>query len=50
MSVLSRVHERVGDGFIDRQGIIRHRLVVGPIETVPGAAALAAHCDEALPA
>ncbi len=36
------------------QGIIRHRLVVGPIETVPGAAALAAltrvHCDEALPA
>jgi peroxiredoxin len=40
--------------FIDRQGIIRHRLVVGPIETVPGAAALAAitraHCDERLPA
>jgi peroxiredoxin len=40
--------------FIDRQGIVRHRLVVGPIDSVPGAAALAAltraHCEATLPA
>jgi len=36
---------------VDRQGILRHRIVVGPLDTVPGGAALAAlsraHCDGA---
>jgi peroxiredoxin len=40
--------------FIDRQGIIRHRVVVGPIESVPGAAALAemtrVYCEAETPA
>ena len=40
--------------FIDRQGIIRHRIVVGPIGAVPPAAALAdltrLHCAQELPA
>ena len=40
--------------FIDRQGIIRHRMSVGPIEAVPPAAALAdltrVHCGQELPA
>jgi putative peptide zinc metalloprotease protein len=40
--------------FIDRQGIIRHRMSVGPIEAVPPAAALAdltrVHCEQELPA
>lgn len=34
--------EEQGLFFIDRQGLIRHRLVVGPIDPIPGAAELAA--------
>jgi peroxiredoxin len=40
--------------FIDRRGIIRHRIVVGPIGSVPGAAALAemtrVYCEDEAPA
>lgn len=40
--------------FVDRQGLIRHRIVVGPIDPVPGPEALAeltrAHCEQELAA
>jgi hypothetical protein len=35
---------------VDKAGVIRYRTVVGPVDTIPGGAALAglvtAHCDD----
>jgi cytochrome oxidase Cu insertion factor (SCO1/SenC/PrrC family) len=45
-------HEQ-GIFLIDKEGVIRHVMVVGPIDPVPGGAALAdlarAHCAEVAP-